>query len=130
MNYKLTQGATIIRGDDHAFIPVDPANKDYQAYLTWVADGNTPDPADPVEPPPACPQEVSPRQLRLALNSTGLLTAIEKAVTDSTDAVLKIEWDYATVFKRHHPSVLAMAAALNKTPEDMDNLFILAASYE
>ena len=28
------------------WIPLDPANTDYQEYLEWVAAGNTADPAD------------------------------------------------------------------------------------
>lgn len=45
MTYQLTTGDTIKRLTDNAYIPPDPANIDYQAYLAWVAAGNTPLPA-------------------------------------------------------------------------------------
>ena len=34
------------RLSDNAFIPFDPDNTDYQAYLKWVAEGNQVLPAD------------------------------------------------------------------------------------
>ena len=36
----------VLRIADNTCIPANPDNTDYQAYLKWVAEGNTPEPAD------------------------------------------------------------------------------------
>ena len=37
--------ATVIRLLDDVLVPFDPANTDYQAFLRWCEEGNTPEPA-------------------------------------------------------------------------------------
>jgi len=51
MSYQLTHSDTIKRLSDNAFIPLSLANTDYQEYLKWLEEGNTPLPPDP-EPTP------------------------------------------------------------------------------
>jgi len=62
--YQLTaldEPCTVIRTDDGACIPPDPANADYAEYLQWVEDGGVPDayvPPEPVPPTPTAEQEI------------------------------------------------------------------------
>jgi len=53
--YKLTKlntfsniQTTVIRLSDNAFIPFNLDNRDYQEYLKWLEEGNTPLPADEI----------------------------------------------------------------------------------
>ena len=44
--FNQTKPSSIIRITDGACIPFDLANTDYQEYLKWLEEGNTPLPAD------------------------------------------------------------------------------------
>jgi hypothetical protein len=46
MYQLLSDTDCVLRTDDSAVIPPDPANRDWQEYQAWLALGNTPDPAE------------------------------------------------------------------------------------
>ena len=71
--YKLTNNESIIRTEDNACIPNDPANTDFAQYLIWLSEGNTPDPADPTPDP----VELTPEQ---KLANSGLSIAELKSL--------------------------------------------------
>lgn len=52
MMYKLISvenvNVAVIQIETGKTVPLDPANTDYQEYLKWLAEGNTPEPADEV----------------------------------------------------------------------------------
>jgi hypothetical protein len=57
MSYQLTHSNMILRLSDDLWISPDPANIDYAAYLAWLDEGNTPEPAPAPPAPPVLTTE-------------------------------------------------------------------------
>lgn len=78
------------------------------------------------------PQELTPRQVRLAMLWAGLdLSQIDAMIDwleDPQKSQVKIMWEYSTVFLRNDPVLNGFADKLGLSKEDVDNLFIAGAS--
>lgn len=120
MTYKLTQGWPQ-HIESGAFVNPETNSE----YLAWLAEGNTPEPADPLPPPV---YTCSPWQMRKALNQLSLRQAVEDAVIASTDQALKDGWEYATEFRSDDPFVISMGAALGKNKQETSDLIQLAST--
>lgn len=73
------------------------------------------------------PQVVSRFQARAALHLAGLLDQVEALMSDpQTDKLARLAWSDAIEFRRDSPTLVAMAAALSLTDEQLDQLFITA----
>jgi len=78
---------------------------------------------------PHVPTYVTMRQARLALLQQGRLAAVNAAVS-AADEATQIEWEFAQGVDRSSPIVEAVSSALGLTPDDLDALFTLAASFQ
>lgn len=87
--YKLTEkNENVIRLADNAFIPADPDNTDYQQYLEWLSEGNTPEPVDPPTPAQIQQEIIDATQKRLdTFARTKGYDGILSACTYATSAV-------------------------------------------
>ena len=88
----------------------------------WVASYVPPDP-EPVQ----VPQVVTIRQAKLTLLQAGLLDDVDAAVAQA-DRATQIEWEYATEVHRNWPTLRSVQGAVGLTSEQVDELFIRAAS--
>ena len=77
------------------------------------------------------PAIITPRQARLALSSQGLLSQVQNAIDslpESNREVVNIEWEYAVSIERASPWIASLGEALGLTSQQLDDLFILAAT--
>jgi hypothetical protein len=109
--YRLTQTDIVIRLSDGASIPADPRNRDREAYESWIAAGNTPDPA-PAAPPP---RRLVPKSLIISRLTDAQLDAALGAMTNRQ----KERWrasDHPAVYA-DDPEVIALLLAVGADPD-------------
>lgn len=126
--YKLTNTTSILRLADTAFIPQDDSNADYRQYLDWLAEGNIPEPADPVVVP--VPQRITNYQGKVTLDYYRIYDEVEAYMNlPDTPRAAKLAWATGA-FERQGTMVLAMAAILGLTNEQVDAMFIYGDKVE
>ena len=76
-DYQLTNSTSVIRTEDGACIPNDPANRDWVEYQEWLADGGEPDPAPPLPPAPSLPDSMLTPAQTVAYDHENRLRALE-----------------------------------------------------
>jgi len=83
------------------------------------------------ESAPQVPASVTMRQARLALLGAGILDQVEAAIDalpEPPRTAARIEWDFSSEVFRERDFVLMLGDTLGLTSEQMDNLFITAAT--
>ena len=121
MTYTLTNGSSVVRDSDGAWIPDDPANTDWKAYQKWLSEGNTP---NPYVPPVVIPQQVPMWAVRTVLQNDGLFDQAQKLITESGDNALKNVWEYGNFADRNSRAISVLAIELNLTDAQVDQMFI------
>jgi len=117
---------------------MDGGNADYQAYLSWLDEGNEPEPY--VAPPPPVPQSITRRQCAIELRERTMISAQEALnMTKYGDVPTMIsqlfaqmadedriiaETDFAAdTYMRTNPSLISIMTQSGSTEEDIDQFF-------
>lgn len=78
------------------------------------------------------PEVVTPRQMRVALITSGISLESIESIIDSLPepdrSIIRVTWEYSTEFQRSNPFIASMAPLLNLTNSQVDDLFILAST--
>lgn len=84
---------------------------------------------------PKPPSTCTPRQFRMALIESDIdINSIENMLNNIQDEkqrkIALIEWEYSIEIKRDHPLIGIFASQLNITNQELDQIFILANTFE
>lgn len=99
-------------------------------YSVWNGSGwdVTITPPATITPTKEVPEFITKYQAKMALLQFGLYELVESYVQNSSDYALKISWYDATNFYRNNQFIAALAIQFNLTENQVDDLFILAAT--
>lgn len=97
----------------------------------WVFVNPPDDPQQETPPVEGVPQVVTRAQAKAALAQSGLLDTVQTIMDNPETPVLyRIAWNDAQEFRRTSPTLAALAALINLSQQDLDNLFTVAAGIE
>jgi len=97
------------------------------AQIGWLYNPSTGEFSPPPFPSPEVPQSLSPVQARLVMNRRGLREQVEALIQQSGNQDIKDYWEYSMSIERNHPILLDLAAQLEITSEELDEMFIEGA---
>ena len=98
---------------------------DWHVVPLSVRDGYVPPPPIPQAQP--VPAEVSPAQAKTALYDAGLYSQVEAILAGTAYTPMRIWWDSALAWRLDNPYIHALAAELDLTDDQVEDLFRQAA---
>ncbi|MEN5298365.1 hypothetical protein ABE530_08420 [Brucella sp. TWI559] len=105
-------------------VPDDMNNRFRVMIAAWEAEGNT---INPYVAPPIPLPNLSARQLRLGLLSLSKLAAVDTAINqlpEPAKSEAKIEWEFASTFRRDHPLIIQLIPILGLNDGQVDAVWM------